>query len=78
MANFVKTNERIVKSTEESLLILPVDPPFSRLELLRLPLNINVCYFNSFIYFKGRFVRVRLVLERLTQQNGTFYIHGKV
>lgn len=39
MANFVKTNERIVKSTEESLLILPVGPTFSQLELLRLPLN---------------------------------------
>lgn len=38
-----KTNERIVKSTEESLLILTVGPAFSQLELLRLPLNINVC-----------------------------------
>lgn len=43
MANFVKMNERIVKPTEESLLIPPVGPAFPQLEFLRLPLNINVC-----------------------------------
>lgn len=49
MANFVKTNESIVESTQESLLILPVGPAFS-VRAVRRPLNINVLVQFGFFY----------------------------